>query len=205
MIAKPLVQALVALVVLVFAVGILTSGGRADAGWLSFYSYAVGVAMIGLWLWDRWLWRTGPAQKFRAIPHDLRGTWKGTLTSQWTDPLTSLPIPAKPAYLVIHQTWSAVSVTLLTDESASQSSLAKVKAEDNSASLDYMYLNEPKSSIEHRSRMHHGSTSLAISGRPAIRLYGRYWTDRESRGELDFKQHSSALADDYENAENLFN
>ena len=204
MMNKTLVQVLVGVVVLVFVVGILTSGGSVDAGWLNFYSYAVTFVIVVLWLWDRWLWHLGFAQRFSAIPHDLRGTWKGTLASQWIDPKTGSGIPEKPAYLIVRQTWSTVSVTLITDESASRSSLAKVGTGDGSAGLDYMYLNEPKSSVEHRSRIHHGSTSLSISGRPANRLHGRYWTDRDSRGELDFKQRSESHADDYESAAALF-
>jgi hypothetical protein len=204
MIAKPLVQAPVAVVLLVFAIGVLTSGGSVDGSWLNIYSYAVTAAILILWLWDRWLWRTGLAQKFDAIPHDLRGTWKGTLASQWVDPNTGNQVPEKPAYLVVRQTWSTVSATLLTDESESRSALAKVRTGDGSAGLDYMYFNEPKSSVEHRSRMHHGSTVLSISGRPACRLHGRYWADRDSRGELDFKEHSASRADDYESAEKLF-
>src|SRR5262245_27604508 len=99
---------------------------------------------------------------------------------------------------MVRQTWSKISVTLLTDESTSKSSLAKVRPRNGSADVDYMYLNEPDSNVEHRSRMHHRSTSLAITGNPATRLRGRYWTDRDSRGEVDFNERKTAFADDYE-------
>ena len=96
------------------------------------------------------------------------------------------------------------SVKLLTDESRSSSSLAAVSAADGSSALDYLYLNRPDSRVEHRSRMHHGSTVLDISGNPAKRLKGRYWTDRDSKGELDFAERSKNLADDFEDAAALF-
>ena len=67
-----------------------------------------------------------------------------------------------------------------------------------------MYLNRPDSSVEHRSRMHHGSASLDITGAPATRLRGRYWTDRDSEGELDFRERNRMLADDYDEADALF-
>lgn len=75
---------------------------------------------------------------------------------------------------------------------------------DGVSSLDYMYLNRPDSSVEHRSRMHHGSASLDITGSPATRLRGRYWTDRDSKGELDMTERVGTLAGDFTNAEALF-
>ncbi len=198
------VQTVVAVVIIVFAIGILTSGGSVDAAWLRFYSVAVTAAVVALGVWNHWLWHMRLVQKSHTVPHDLRGTWEGTLASQWINPQTGQGIPPKTVYLVIRQTAATVSVVLLTNESMSRSSLAIARAGDGSAGLDYMYLNEPKSSIEHRSRMHHGSTSLSIVGRPATRLHGRYWTDRDSRGELDFVNRSPSLADDYDSAVGLF-
>lgn len=52
--------------------------------------------------------------------------------------------------------------------------------------------------------MHHGSASLDITGCPATRLHGRYWTDRDTKGELDFKERRKQTADDYEEAIALF-
>jgi hypothetical protein len=52
--------------------------------------------------------------------------------------------------------------------------------------------------------MHHGSTVLDIAGNPAQRLKGRYWTDRDSKGELTFTERSKKLADDYVGAMDLF-
>ncbi len=89
--------------------------------------------------------------------------------------------------------------------SKSASSLGVVSCGDGVASLVYMYLNRPDNKFEHRSRMHHGSTSLDISGLPPTRLRGRYWTDRDSRGELDFKKRRDQKVDDFEQAVALFN
>jgi hypothetical protein len=93
---------------------------------------------------------------------------------------------------------------LLTDESSSKSSLASVSDDGAGATLAYMYLNRPDSRVEHRSRMHNGSAFFQISGRPASRISGRYWTDRDSRGELDFDRRSHHTADDFGEARKLF-
>lgn len=201
---KARVQVIAAVVVLVFAGGIWLTGGSLHAQWLRFYGAAVVVTTLVLGLWDRFLWRLAPIQRISNVPRDLRGTWKGTLTSFWEDPETGIPPAPKPAYLVIRQSATSVSVTMHTDESRSHSSLGRVTSTNALSELDYMYLNQPESRIEYRSRMHVGSTSLDITGRPATRLKGRYWTNRDSRGELDFPMRVRGFADDYDSSAALF-
>lgn len=202
--SKFAVQVVAAVVVGVFAVGIWASGDKVNVGWLKFYSAAVLAAGVVLALWDRWLWKRSWFQKIGKVPRDVSGTWKGKLTSLWVDPETGKQIPVKDAYLVVRQTASRTSVTLLTDESRSKSSFAAVSVFDGDASLDYAYLNKPGITVEHRSHIHHGSTSLHVTGCPATRLKGRYWTDRDTKGQLDFTTRSKKRADDYEQAVGLF-
>jgi hypothetical protein len=204
MITRPVIQVVAGIVVIVFALGILLTGGTVQAEWLRFYSIAVLVAVSAMALWERFLWHTSLAQQLPFVPRDLRGTWRGTLESFWKDPNTGQSPPPKTAYLVVRQTFGNIRIVLLTNESRSVSSLSRVTEDDSTASLDYMYLNRPDSRLEHRSRMHHGSTSLDITGRPPTRLRGRYWTNRDTRGELDFAARRSPLAEDYAQAEALF-
>jgi len=199
-----LVRVVATVVVAVFFVGIWLMGGKPDPEWLRLYSAAVLLATASLWLWETVLWRLPLVQRLPNVPRNLRGTWKGTLDSFWIDPSTGKPLGKKPAYLVIRQTAFTVSAILLTDESKSVSAAGVVSTGGGVASLDYMYLNRPNPSVEHRSRMHHGSASLDISGRPARRLHGRYWTDRDTRGELDFTERNDRLVDDYTEAESMF-
>lgn len=199
-----LVQVVAAIVVTVFAAGIWFTGETPNPQWLRFYSVAVFIAVSFLTMWDYWIWHLPFVQNLPKVPRDLRGTWKGTLESFWIDPSTGLTPPIKNAYLVIKQSASTISVVMLTNESRSKSSLASISDDGVSASLDYMYLNRPDSRFEPQSSMHHGSTSLNIVGRPAIRLRGRYWTSRDSKGELVFEQRTVQLADDFLQAETFF-
>lgn len=199
-----LIRVVAAVVLIVFSVGTWIKSGQLNVGWLQFFSASVLVATVILWCWDFWLWRIPFIQRIPSVPRCVRGTWEGTLSSFWVEPETNERIKPKPAYLVVRQSCSLVSVTLLTDESKSTSSLASVSMQDHTAVLAYLYLNRPKPSVEHRSRMHHGSTVLDIVGTPAIRLEGRYWTDRDSRGELLFVKRTNKLADDYAEATSLF-
>ncbi len=179
--SRVLVQAVATIVVLVFAAGIWLTGGRVDIGWLRFFWAAVLLATGLLWLWERFLWKIPLIQRIGAVPRDVIGTWRGLLESFSEDPTTGKRVPAKPAYLVVRQTASTVSVILLTDESKSVSSLGVVSQGEGVASLDYIYLNRPGSKVEGRSRMHHGSASLDVTGLPATRLRGRLW---ESKGPI---------------------
>jgi len=200
-----LVRYVSGVVVIVFAGGILLTGDVVRASWLKFFSVAVLVALGGLWLWDNMLWRLPPIQRFPKVPRAIAGTWKGELASSWVDPATKQVIPRKTVFVVIRQSASTAKITLMTDESKSTSSVAVLnKANDDTWTLDHMYLNIPDLGVSHRSSMHHGSGSLAISGNPAQRMTGRYWTDRGSKGELVFGSRSKRIVDDYEAAEALF-
>jgi hypothetical protein len=196
-------QFIVALVVAVFAIGIWMSGDSLEFRWLRFYSVAVVVVLLALAAWDSFIWRWAVVQRFANVPRDIRGTWKGELKSFWKDE-TGAMLPVKPAYLVVRQSASWVSVVLMTNESRSVSSLASVSFDRTVSSLDYMYLNRPDTGLEERSRIHHGSASLDIVGLPVSRLRGRYWTNRDSRGELDFTRRVSQISEDYAEAERAF-
>jgi hypothetical protein len=191
-------------VVIVFVAGTWIKSRQLDLNWLKYFSAAVFVATLALASWDVLVWRIPLVQRIPGIPRCIRGTWKGTLTSFWIDPATGVSPTPKTVYLVVRQTASLVSVKLLTNESRSSSSLGEIQEVEGSFMLIYMYLNRPEMRVEHRSRMHHGSAVLDISGLPATRINGRYWTDRESKGELDFVQRNSRMSDDFISAASLF-
>lgn len=198
------IQVVVLTVAVVFTAGLWLTGGHPQLAWLRFFSAAVTAAVLIAGIWDHWLWRLPWVQRTHRVPRNVRGTWRGTLDSKWINPETGAGIPAKPAFLVVRQTASQTSATLLTDESRSTSDLSQVVGGDGAASLVYMYLNTPNNRIQDRSRIHHGSTSLAITGVPATRLHGHYWTDRDTRGDLDFKDRRKSSVEDYEQAVALF-
>ncbi|MCC5947771.1 MAG: hypothetical protein JJT89_04875 [Nitriliruptoraceae bacterium] len=191
-------------VLAVFTIGLWASGVAVEAWWLRFYSAAV-LAVGVLWTtWDRWLWRTAGPQRSPSVPPVIHGTWKGTVTSLWRDPATDARPQPKAAYLVVRQTATNVSAVMFTDEARSRSTLAHVDSAAGMETLSYTYLSRPAVSVEDRSRMHHGTAMLDIVGRPGRRLDGRYWTDRDSRGELRFTRRVGDLAGDFEEAEALF-
>ncbi|MDF6018890.1 hypothetical protein [Streptomyces sp. JH34] len=201
------IRIIVGMVVAIFMISAWVHDGKPDWSVLKIFSTAVFVCTIIFNIWDFWLWRLPWIQRIPGvgIPRSLCGTWKGTLTSFWVDPETGSSPPSKTVYLVVQQTSSLVTVKLMTDESKSASALAEVSEADGSLVLAYMYLNKPDLRVEHRSRIHHGSTVLDVSGNPARRLKGHYWTDRDSKGELVFlERNKKNLADDFTEAAELF-
>lgn len=204
MIQPALIKLVVVVVIFVFATGILATGGKVELSWFRFYSIAIIAVTSLLALWNQFFWSFGIFQRLYWVPRRIHGTWKGVLTSLWVNPSTGVCPPPKPVYLVVRQTASTISVVLLTSESRSTSFLGKISHHEGTSTLNYMYLNHPDSNVEDQSRMHPGATSLMISGLPSKKMKGRYWTDRESRGELEFKDYRMTLADDFESAEELF-
>jgi hypothetical protein len=138
------------------------------------------------------------------MPRCIRGTWKGEVASLWNDPQTGEKPSQIEGYLVVRQTFKGVSVNLMTKESTSYSSLAQVVNADGTTVLSYLYLNQPRAVARERSPIHHGSAVLEVAGKPACRLSGRYWTDRDSRGELKFEQRCHRIADDFAEAASFF-
>lgn len=198
-------KVVVTVVAIVFVLGTWLRDGEPDVSLLRFLS-AASSAVIGLYfVWDYWLWRTSLLQRLPRVPRNVRGTWQGTLTSFWVDPATQQRPPAKSVYLVVHQTASQVVVQLLTDESKSVSAVAFISEVNKSTELAYLYANRPDMRFEDRSRVHYGATVLNVAGNPAVRLQGRYWTDRDSKGELCFGvRNSGKLGDDFVGAVALF-
>jgi hypothetical protein len=190
--------------VAVFAVGILTGGDEVQVGWLKYYAVAVLAVTVAYSAWENFLWRTVIAQRIPGVPRSVRGTWRGTLTSLWEDSATGRAPDPKTVYLVVRQSASSAHVTLFSDETTSRSSLAKLTETGGGASLDYLYLDIPRPALRRRSSIHHGSGSLQVVGRPARSMNGCYWTDRESKGEVQFTVRCRGLAEDYPSASALF-
>lgn len=202
---KPgLIKVVAAVVFSVYSIGMWVTSGELDVTWLRWFSATTFVATVLLAAWDLFLWRFSLIQKIPVTPRNLRGTWKGAVVSFWRDPNYGVTPPPIEAYLVVRQTATTVQVTLITEESKSTSTLARISALNGSVVLDYLYFNRPRVSVQGRSPMHHGSVVLDISGNPPHRMTGRYWTDRDTKGELRFEGRSGCLADDFTDAKALF-
>ena len=50
-----------------------------------------------------------------------------------------------------------------------------------------MYSNKPRVSVHDRSLAHDGACSLDIISKGTRKLVGKYWTDRQTKGEMTFE------------------
>lgn len=199
-----LVRVIAGVVIVVLAIQNWMQGGQLDFGLSKSFSTAVLVATFVLALWETWLWRLPLAQKITGTPRCIRGTWRGVRRSLWVDPQTGKHPAPMTVYLTVRQSASYIAIRFYNEESKSTSSVASLKMTDGACELLYMYVNEPDPCHELRIHMHRGSVSLNLSGNPVRRMVGRYWTDRDTKGELDFTERVKEIADDFDAAAGLF-
>src|SRR2546427_446344 len=100
MISRTRASFIVAIVVGVFAAGIVATGGAVQAAWLRFYPGAVTIVVLAIAAWEHWLWRWPLVQRLPGVPRDIRGTWKGELETFWKKETGTSP-SRKAVYLVV--------------------------------------------------------------------------------------------------------
>lgn len=162
---------------------------RSLSEWLAPLGPSVAVAVVGLWAFNRWIWRLPLVRNLHGRPL-LRGTWHGELASERVDPSTDLRVPPDPdVFLVVRQEFWDLSVRMLTKESKSYSLSAAIRpGGDGVSELVYLYCNTPRMQVRHRSEMHYGAVVLTAPSDNGAGLEGHYFTDRSTRGELHFSR-----------------
>lgn len=165
----------------------LTGYEELSAGLLAPFTLTVTALTLLFAMFDKLLWRWNLLQGwFVKRPH-LWGTWKAELRSDWIDPETGEGVPPIEGYMAVHQTRWAISIRLMTAESSGELMTADLLERDDGAfRLSGVYRNEPKLSVRERSPIHYGAFLLDVEGdaNAPARLYGHYWTDRNTKGEL---------------------
>jgi hypothetical protein len=147
------------------------------------------LVVVGFAAFDNWVWQAEPVRRLTHRPQ-LNGTWVGSLTSLHDDDdgheVAHDPIPIA---LVIHQSFLAISVLLISEESQSRSISSVLQVSPpNTFTLYYHYDNLPGLLVRDRSARHAGSARLEVSGVSPESLTGEYWTDRRSRGTFSLRK-----------------
>lgn len=184
---------------------LIFAGVAIKVTWFQPFSVVVGVLVLILAAFDLWLWRISWLRGWFVNRPCIRGTWKVSLQSQWTDPETGEPPPAIEAYIAIRQTYSLLSMRLMTEESASELLGADiVRAADGTCRVAGVYRNEPRLAVRERSPIHYGALLMEIEGDPPVRLAGHYWTDRNSRGEMVAAARRTTISPNFDAARRSF-
>jgi hypothetical protein len=160
--------------------------------------------LLFLVAFDLWAWRLRFLQGWFVPRPDIRGTWRVELHSDWKEPTAKEVVAPIAAYLVVRQTFSTLSLRMLTSESSSELVAAEIgKAADGTYRLAAVYRNEPKLSVRDRSPIHYGAIVLDVQGDPVKHLVGYYWTDRSTRGELRSLARHTTFASSFDDARSL--
>lgn len=195
------IQVIISIAVLVWAIMLILQGVDLDFGLLRPYSVAVGVTVIALNAYDKWLWKIPLFRHIPKRPPDLSGTWRGTIESEYQNPETGQVVPPIKAFMVVEQTASTMSIRQLTSESRSHSLTASLEKSAGMWVASFTYINEPQLRYQRRSPMHMGAGVLNIHGSPPTSIEGQYWTSRDSKGELKFNRKSEKIYTNFEDAE----
>ncbi len=192
----------IGVVVVVWALLLLISGITLKPSILKPLSLAISIAYFLLLAFDRWLWRIPFVARLLRHPV-LLGTWRGNLVSNWIEPSSDEEVVPIEVFLVIRQTYSTLSLRLMTSESSSRSLVVSLDApRDDIARVSSTYQNMPRLLVQDRSRIHHGALMLDVEGLPANRLIGSYWTDRDTKGELSFNARLPKVSTSFDEARN---
>jgi hypothetical protein len=197
---------LVGLAACTWVLVLIVEGSKVGWDFAKPFSLVVGVISVALAAFDRAVWQAvwhWPGVRKMVGRPNVEGTYWGAVRTEWVDPTTGQKPPPTQAALVIRQSYTALTLTLFTDESASSTIAASVHQEaDGRFLVASLYRNEPRLSVQERSRMHHGAVRLHLAG-PDSRLHGSYWTDRSTHGEMEFSRISPKRASDFTEAKGM--
>lgn len=190
---------------LIWIVLLLVGGFDVSISWLRYLSTVTAVLVLVLGAFDLWLWRLRFLHGWFVKRPDLHGTWRVVMRSNWVEPSTGKTVDPIEGYMAVRQTFSSISLRLMTDESTSELIGAQVvRAQDGTYRVTGVYRNQPRMSVRDRSPIHNGAVLLSVAGSPVTRLSGQYWTDRSTTGEIELTDRSDNILDDFHTARREF-
>jgi len=133
---------------------------------------------------------------------NLNGTWRVTLQSSYVDTETSEQVPAIPGFAAIRQTFTSLSIRLMTEQAESFLVTNSFDLHNDGTTYIYgVYQSDPdillRSSV---SEIHYGSFKYKVLGKPPLELKGHYWTDRGTNGSIRFFDRRDKLFDSFSHA-----
>jgi len=169
------------------------------------FSKVVGMLVIVLFLFDRWLWKLPIIHAIFVPFSDVSGTWKGQIISSWKDEKTGNSIEPIDAFLVIFQTYSFINIRMITKESKSDLLSGNIiQSPAGPEKIAGVYDNIPNLSVREKSPIHFGGLLLEIQTGDNTILNGEYWTDRGTKGTLHFDKRMKKTFDNFDSAVTLF-
>lgn len=168
------------------------------------YSLTLAVLTTLLWLFDKHLWKTRPIMVFFKRPN-LNGTWQVGLQSSYVNPETGKHVQEIKGYASIRQTFSSISVRLMTEQADSFLVSGGFDVQSDGAAYLYgIYQSDPSILLRSKvSEIHYGSFKYKVIGNPPLELIGHYWTDRATNGSVRLFGRRNEIADSFSHASDL--
>lgn len=197
---------IVLLVGVVWLVLLVIDGVAVELKWLRPCTTVVPILLVLLAGFDKWLWMLPFVNGWFTHRPVLMGTWQVSLQTEWKDPKTkTIPGPIV-CYMSVRQTFSSLSMRLMTAESASTLIAdSVVRSNDGVFQVVGVYMNTPSIALRgKRSEIHYGALLLSVPGLRPKTFEGHYWTDRLTKGSLKFVRHVAGVLTTYEEAQRTF-
>ena len=182
-----------------FILAFLKGLDLSDAG--DFFSQIPQVASIDLIIvavFAKWGWTLRMFRGWLVPFPNLNGTWVGFIHSDWKNPTTGEKPPPIPVMLTINQSFFHISCLMRTSEmeSSSYSEGFIIDSARQIKKVAYSYTSKPRLSLSERSIPHDGTAVFQIIEKPKLKLTGRYWTERLTKGEIIFEYHTAELLEE---------
>jgi hypothetical protein len=126
---------------------------------------------------------------------DIRGTWGGSLKSNWTGP--NGKIPPKRFFIIVHQNFLNISFTTFTDNFIGISYSENILFDENRDRQRVVYLYMKDTSDGGTQERNEGVAELRIIRSGKYRMEGKYWTNINTKGTIAVEWLSSEFIDSY--------
>lgn len=187
--------------VFVWGVVLYISGIELSWDYIKPYSIAVTLVGVGVASFEKAVWAWRVVSSLHNVPY-LKGTWHVELQSTYKDPVTQERRPPVIGYAAIRQTYSTISIRLMTKDSNSALIASDlVRRSDGTYELAGVYQSDPQVHLRgSESEIHYGAFKLRLVGAPVNRIEGHYWTDRNTGGTIIYSSWVPEIADSFEEA-----
>jgi hypothetical protein len=186
MAAERYIKAIIYGTVLAWTLVLYVNHRAIDSAELRPLSTVVTTVLYAVMAFDLWLWKIPLLHGWFVKRPVIDGTWRVEIRSNWKNPDGKGNPPPIEGYMVARQTFSMLSMRLLTEESNSELLGTEVVCSaDGLYCISGVYRNEPRFQVRDRSEIHYGAVWLRIFDEPVKRMVGHYWTDRKTAGEMD--------------------
>ena len=161
------------LVVILFAIRCLITEPIIFYDCFGFAGEAIGITLIFMGLYERWLWQYIP---FEKIPK-IKGEYSGYIEYSYNGIFDK-----KEATIKISQSLLSTNVKITTNEITSNTIASNIVCENGEYVLYYTYITNPKSKCSKENPIHYGTCRVTNNNKSE--LQGTYWTTRQTIGDI---------------------